>query len=192
MFQLWCILFARYHPLVDGTAIKLSVYNARAFWPRVCARPRFLSTKPRKYIFFRETEDELPGNARSTSCQVPRGWVKLLWEPVTYVRGKMVFARLSPPRATNLPVVAWPVPSSASPLGCPPHPPTRRGFSALFILLLPCSGQRHTPSRGCRTKRRCFIYCNTRTITRETARKRSTPDNYFETKMAVCRVVFVE
>lgn len=143
------------------------------------------------YLFSRD-RGGLPGNARSTSCRVPRGWVKLLWEPVTYVRGKMVFARLSPPRATNLPVVAWPVPSSASPLGCPPHPPTRPGFSALFILLLPCSGQRHTPSRGCRTKRRCFIYCNTRTITRETARKRSTPDNSIETKMAVCRVVFVE
>lgn len=53
-------------------------------------------------------------------------------------RGEMVFARLSPPRATNLPVVAWPVPSSASLLRSPPLrcvSPFYTVFTVLFLSL---------------------------------------------------------
>lgn len=49
-------------------------------------------------------------------------------------RGEMVFARLSLPRATNLPVVAWPVPSSAS-----PSPPLHHLFSYYLLCFLSLS-----------------------------------------------------
>lgn len=79
--------------------------------------------------------------------------------------GEMVFARLSPPRATNLPVVAWPVPSSASP---PRSPPLRR-FSFLYRSLI---RRRHTP-----VSLTCAWNTYSRKCTSDTHRKQTSEDD---------------
>lgn len=163
------IHFLNYHPSLFFTYVKSD------------STSNFRHTK---YIFRRNRIRYQETCAVPRPSGVPRGLSEIIMRAgyVCKSRGKMVFARLSPPRATNLPVVAWPVPSSAS----PPRLPSssllnlRRGLLASFYPL--SSFQRaKTYAEPWLPHETMPFYAlkHTRTTPEVMVPKRSTQDNYY-------------